>query len=217
MPVAKEEWKRNARACPTFVLVQLHMGSLHVSFFRLMYLVNLWKEGGKKRRMGSSSAPLLESGGGSGGGREEENKGRRWWRKLLDVEEAKNQTFFAVPMIITNICYYSITLVSVMFAGHLGPLELAGSTLANSWATVTGLALMVFKAVQDYLGRLLDRVLPLCATLLEVGNTLSCYGVVHTKPTTAASTRVSNELGAGNVDRAKNAVAFEGILVIFII
>ncbi|GMN75652.1 hypothetical protein TIFTF001_056639, partial [Ficus carica] len=30
-----------------------------------------------------------------------------------------------------------------MFAGHLGQLELAGATLANSWATVTGFAFMV--------------------------------------------------------------------------
>ncbi|KAH1032700.1 hypothetical protein J1N35_044874 [Gossypium stocksii] len=29
-----------------------------------------------------------------------------------------------------------------MFAGHLGEVELAGSTLANSWATVTGFAFM---------------------------------------------------------------------------
>ncbi|KAJ0046671.1 hypothetical protein Pint_04596 [Pistacia integerrima] len=45
-------------------------------------------------------------------------------------------------MIVTNVFYYAITLVSVMFAGHLGQLELAGATLANSWATVTGFALM---------------------------------------------------------------------------
>ncbi|KNA25368.1 hypothetical protein SOVF_007220 [Spinacia oleracea] len=34
-------------------------------------------------------------------------------------------------------------MVSVMFAGHLGQLQLAGSTLANSWAIVTGFAFMV--------------------------------------------------------------------------
>ncbi|OMO61889.1 Multi antimicrobial extrusion protein [Corchorus capsularis] len=33
-------------------------------------------------------------------------------------------------------------MVSVTFAGHLGELQLAGSTLANSWATVTGFAFM---------------------------------------------------------------------------
>ncbi|KAL6283593.1 hypothetical protein ACE6H2_014522 [Prunus campanulata] len=61
---------------------------------------------------------------------------------VLDVEEAKKQVLFSLPMIFTNLFYYLITLVSVMFAGHLGKLELAGATLANSWAIVTGFAFM---------------------------------------------------------------------------
>lgn len=66
---------------------------------------------------------------------------RRWWRnwkEVLDVEEAKNQVLFSLPMIVANVSYYAIPLVSVIFAGHLGDLELAGATLANSWACVTG-------------------------------------------------------------------------------
>ncbi|KAJ0982922.1 hypothetical protein J5N97_011177 [Dioscorea zingiberensis] len=82
-----------------------------------------------------SLTPLVDSHGGGGG---EE----RWWRRCLDMEEAKNQFFFAVPMILTNMSYYAIPLISVMFAGHLGELELAGSTLGNSWCMVTGMALM---------------------------------------------------------------------------
>ncbi|KAJ0100903.1 hypothetical protein Patl1_04703 [Pistacia atlantica] len=76
--------------------------------------------------------PLLEAAG--------DNHGEQsWWKKVLvlDVEEAKNQVLFSLPMILTNVFYYAIPLVSVMFAGHLGQLELAGATLANSWATVT--------------------------------------------------------------------------------
>ncbi|CAA6668703.1 unnamed protein product [Spirodela intermedia] len=46
-------------------------------------------------------------------------------------------------MILTNVAYCCIPLISVMFAGHLGELELASSTLANSWATVTGFALVI--------------------------------------------------------------------------
>lgn len=68
---------------------------------------------------------------------------RRWWNKLLDIKETKTQILFSLPMIITNVSYYAIPLVSVMFAGHLGELELAGSTLANSWSVVTGLAFMI--------------------------------------------------------------------------
>ncbi|KAK8633420.1 hypothetical protein V6N13_014266 [Hibiscus sabdariffa] len=75
------------------------------------------------------------------------NKGAkgRWWsmRRVLDLEEAKHQVLLSLPMIICNVSYYSITLVSVMFAGHLGELELAGAALANSWAGVTGFAFMI--------------------------------------------------------------------------
>ncbi|EYU26372.1 hypothetical protein ABFS82_08G186900 [Erythranthe guttata] len=66
-----------------------------------------------------------------------------WLNKVIDVEEAKDQIVFALPMIVTNVSYYFIPLVSVMFAGHIGELELAGSNLANSWAAVSGFALMV--------------------------------------------------------------------------
>ncbi|XP_050371333.1 protein DETOXIFICATION 18-like [Argentina anserina] len=83
-----------------------------------------------------TSVPLLESGVHG-------DVGVRWWTKILDVEEAKNQVLFSLPMILTNVFYYLITLISVMFAGHLGELELAGATLANSWAVVTGFAFMV--------------------------------------------------------------------------
>ncbi|KAK7401812.1 hypothetical protein VNO78_13598 [Psophocarpus tetragonolobus] len=67
----------------------------------------------------------------------------RWWNKILDLEEAKHQLLFSLPMFLTNLFYYLITLVSVMFAGHLGELQLAGATLANSWFAVSGLAVMV--------------------------------------------------------------------------
>ncbi|KAM6584718.1 hypothetical protein CsatB_011720 [Cannabis sativa] len=67
----------------------------------------------------------------------------KWWNRVLDAEEAKQQVLFSLPMIITNGFYYLIPLISVMFAGHLGQLHLAGATLANSWATVSGYAFMV--------------------------------------------------------------------------
>lgn len=81
-------------------------------------------------------APLLD-----GESRIEEEK--RWWEKVLDLEEAKKQLIFSLPMILTNVCFYMIPLISVMFAGHLGELQLAGATLANSWTTVTGLSFMI--------------------------------------------------------------------------
>ncbi|KAG8657963.1 protein DETOXIFICATION 18 isoform X2 [Manihot esculenta] len=63
---------------------------------------------------------------------------RRWWKNVLDVEEAKKQMLVSLPMILTTFFYYSISLVSVMFAGRLGDLELAAATLAFSWANITG-------------------------------------------------------------------------------
>lgn len=69
--------------------------------------------------------------------------GSSWRTKALDIEEAKKQGLLSLPMILTNVFLYLITLVSVMFAGHLGELELAGATLANAWAAGTGLAFMV--------------------------------------------------------------------------
>lgn len=66
-----------------------------------------------------------------------------WLARVVDTEEAWAQLQFAVPMILTNMAYYGIPLVSVMFSGHLGDVQLAGATLGNSWATVTGYALAV--------------------------------------------------------------------------
>ncbi|XP_050247603.1 protein DETOXIFICATION 19-like isoform X2 [Quercus robur] len=74
---------------------------------------------------------------------EEEETNRGCCKNVLDVVEAKTQLLFSLPMILTNVFCYLITLISVMFAGHLGELELAGATLANSWAVVTGLAVMI--------------------------------------------------------------------------
>ncbi|KAK7272550.1 hypothetical protein RJT34_29214 [Clitoria ternatea] len=70
-------------------------------------------------------------------------KTKGWWNKVLDMDEAKDQLMFSLPMMLTNMFYYLITLVSVMLVGHLGELQLAGATLANSWFAVTGVAVLV--------------------------------------------------------------------------
>lgn len=92
----------------------------------------------------NTTSPLLEAAGDDGHREgEETSSSRRWWKQVLDLEETKNQVDFSLPVILSNVFYYAIPLVSVMFAGHVGQLELAGATLANSWATVTGFAFMV--------------------------------------------------------------------------
>jgi len=81
-----------------------------------------------------SSGPLLLAGeptDGKGG----EAKPRSlpaWLRRVIDTEEAWAQLQFALPMVLTNMSYYAIPLVSVMFSGHLGDVHLAGATLGNS-------------------------------------------------------------------------------------
>ncbi|CAM6108347.1 unnamed protein product [Calypogeia fissa] len=52
--------------------------------------------------------------------------------------EIKTQIQIAGPMVLVNVLQYSILLVSTIFAGHLGVLELASSSLANSIASVLG-------------------------------------------------------------------------------
>ncbi|KAG9150004.1 hypothetical protein Leryth_010074 [Lithospermum erythrorhizon] len=68
---------------------------------------------------------------------------KKWWDKVLDLQEAKDQTLFSLPMILTNLCYYLIPIISVMFAGHFGDLQLASSNLANSWSVVSGFSFLV--------------------------------------------------------------------------
>ncbi|KAL6657996.1 hypothetical protein ACP70R_005776 [Stipagrostis hirtigluma subsp. patula] len=90
-----------------------------------------------------SSAPLLGDGGAKGAACGEgplPAAATSWVGRVVDTEEARAQLRFAVPVVLTNMAYYGVPLVSVMFSGHLGDVHLAGATLGNSWATVTGYA-----------------------------------------------------------------------------
>ncbi|CAL4979163.1 unnamed protein product [Urochloa decumbens] len=97
-----------------------------------------------------SSALLLgdrsKGGDGLGGGKADGEQlpcCSGWLAGMVDTEEAMAQLRFAVPIVLTNMAYYGIPLVSVMFSGHLGNIHLAGATLGNSWATVTGYAFVM--------------------------------------------------------------------------
>ena len=94
----------------------------------------------------SSSAPLLgaEEAGGGEPAPAPRPSSWSWVERVVDTAEARAQLRFAVPMVVTSMAYYGIPLVSVMFSGHLGDdVHLAGATLGNSWATVTGYAFVV--------------------------------------------------------------------------
>ncbi|KAM0821533.1 hypothetical protein ACQ4PT_072134 [Festuca glaucescens] len=57
-------------------------------------------------------------------------------------EEVKRQPWLAGPLIAGNLLQNLIPMISVMLVGHLGELPLAGASVANSFATVTGFSLM---------------------------------------------------------------------------
>ncbi|CAL4986257.1 unnamed protein product [Urochloa decumbens] len=204
-----------------------------------------------------------------------------WVARMVDTEEAMAQLQFGVPMVLTNMAYYGIPLASFMFSGNLGDIHLAGATLGNSWATVTGYAFVsqcallflrqdpdvshaaaVFVQAQipglfafSFLHCLLrylqaqSVVLPLvvCSVApfaLHVALTHLLVNVLGLGLAGAAAavsatfwvllldaarlrsylqgvhrymdTRVSNEIGAGNVEKAKNAVSVTMKLSVFL-
>jgi MATE family multidrug resistance protein len=58
-------------------------------------------------------------------------------------EEVKKQLWLAVPLVAGALLQNVIQMISVMFVGHLGELPLAGASMASSFASVTGLSLLV--------------------------------------------------------------------------
>lgn len=56
--------------------------------------------------------------------------------------ETKKQLYVAGPLICVGLLQYSLLLVSNMFVGHLGELQLASASIASSFAGVTGTSLI---------------------------------------------------------------------------
>ncbi|CAN1228929.1 Protein DETOXIFICATION 16 [Linum grandiflorum] len=65
----------------------------------------------------------------------------RFTRKEI-LEEVKKQLWLAGPLVSVNVLTYMLQVVSVMFVGHLGELQLAGASLATSFASVTSITLL---------------------------------------------------------------------------
>ena len=59
------------------------------------------------------------------------------------VEEVKKQLFLIGPLVSSNFLLFGMQVISVMYVGHLGELSLAGASMATSFASVTGLSLVV--------------------------------------------------------------------------
>uniref|UniRef100_A0A0E0G6N9 Protein DETOXIFICATION n=1 Tax=Oryza nivara TaxID=4536 RepID=A0A0E0G6N9_ORYNI len=58
-------------------------------------------------------------------------------------EEVKKQLWLAGPLVAGALLQNVIQMISVMFVGHLGELPLAGASMASSFASVTGLSLLL--------------------------------------------------------------------------
>nr|XP_043620729.1 protein DETOXIFICATION 16-like [Erigeron canadensis] len=57
--------------------------------------------------------------------------------------ELKKQLYLAGPLMAVNLLVCGLSMISVMFVGHLGELALSGASMATSFASVTGTSLMV--------------------------------------------------------------------------
>ncbi|CAI0400360.1 unnamed protein product [Linum tenue] len=58
-------------------------------------------------------------------------------------EEVEKQAWLAGPLIAVSLLQYSLNLISVMFVGHLGELSLSSAAMATSFASVTGLSVLL--------------------------------------------------------------------------
>lgn len=59
------------------------------------------------------------------------------------IKEVKKQLLLAGPLVSSNFLLFGMQVISVMYVGHLGELALAGASMATSFASVTGLSLIV--------------------------------------------------------------------------
>ncbi|XP_008223667.1 PREDICTED: protein DETOXIFICATION 16-like isoform X1 [Prunus mume] len=59
------------------------------------------------------------------------------------IKEVKKQLSLAGPLVSSNFLLFGMQVISVMYVGHLGELALAGASMATSFASVTGLSLII--------------------------------------------------------------------------
>ncbi|OMO73319.1 Multi antimicrobial extrusion protein [Corchorus olitorius] len=103
----------------------------------------------------------------------------RAWGSNLIMEEVKKVILIAAPVAVVTVSRYLLQLVAVMMAGHLGELPLSGVALATSFANVTGFSVLNFSFLSSLTITTLHFLIPFSIA-------------------SAASFRISNELGAWN-------------------
>ncbi|VAH31626.1 unnamed protein product [Triticum turgidum subsp. durum] len=60
----------------------------------------------------------------------------------LLVIEVKKQLYLAGPLVVGSLLQNVVQMISVMFVGHLGELDLSSASIATSFAGVTGFSLL---------------------------------------------------------------------------
>lgn len=63
--------------------------------------------------------------------------------KLEVWDETKKALALAWPLSLFNVAGFSILVITLMFVGHLGELELSSASIATSFSAVTGFIVMV--------------------------------------------------------------------------
>ncbi|XP_022933689.1 protein DETOXIFICATION 16-like isoform X1 [Cucurbita moschata] len=63
------------------------------------------------------------------------------WEEVMT--EIRKQMGLAGPLVLVSFLQYSLQLISIMFIGHLGELQLSGASMAFSFAGVTGFSLFL--------------------------------------------------------------------------
>jgi len=78
--------------------------------------------------------------------------------------EVRRQVGLAAPLVACSLLQYSLQVVSVMFAGHLGELSLSGASVAASFANVTGFSVLVRAVVTSLHSAICATRVSVCAT-----------------------------------------------------
>ncbi|KAK7271209.1 hypothetical protein RJT34_26917 [Clitoria ternatea] len=96
----------------------------------------------REHQHGSLESPLIQSSGQEGFIANAKQSNSSAVERTEVVEEVRKQLWLSGPLISVTLLNFCLTLISVMFVGHLGELPLSGASMATSFASVTGFSLL---------------------------------------------------------------------------
>ncbi|CAM6097945.1 unnamed protein product [Calypogeia fissa] len=98
-------------------------------------------DGVEREEEDSRAMEVRNSSGRMGGKNGEGEAGDGGGNSVL--AEVKMQFQLAWPIVAANVLSFSVAVMSVMFVGHLGEVELSSASLANSFAVISGFSFMI--------------------------------------------------------------------------